>query len=288
MKTTFCDTVTSDKLRLHGLLFEPDGESKKAVLYVHGLTGDFYGAIFLPEMIRQFPAAGYAFMSASNRGQNFMYDHEVVSDDTETYNRSGAVFECFEDCAKDISAWIALLKDHGYEEVVLLGHSFGAAKALYYQCTKRDPVVQGLILASPTDIANIRKGKNTTLVPRYGKSLVFWLYSLAKWQKSCKPVFADYSNADMFPVHRHGQEGAFKALESITVPILIIFSGEDENAVFSPERDLEVLLSHCTCETGTSAGVLIDCTSHSYFKHEKEVAQKIVRWLDTIFHKRAK
>jgi pimeloyl-ACP methyl ester carboxylesterase len=40
----------------------------------------------------------------------------------------------------------------GVQEVVLIGHSYGGVKIVYYQAQRQDPHVVGLVLASPGPI----------------------------------------------------------------------------------------------------------------------------------------
>ena len=59
---------------------------------------------------------------------------------------NGATFEIFEDSLKDIEVWVKKVKKLGYNKIILMGHSLGCNKALYY-LSKNKGDVQGLILA---------------------------------------------------------------------------------------------------------------------------------------------
>ena len=51
--------------------------------------------------------------------------------------------------ARIIAAWIDYAENLGLRKLVLVGHSQGAAKAVYYQAQRQDSRLQGLVLASP-------------------------------------------------------------------------------------------------------------------------------------------
>ena len=40
--------------------------------------------------------------------------------------------ENFEDCVVDIDAWIKFALSKGYEKIILMGHSLGTEKIVYY------------------------------------------------------------------------------------------------------------------------------------------------------------
>ena len=60
----------------------------------------------------------------------------------------GATYENFEDCVLDVDAAIERLKQEGYTRFVLVGHSLGSVKSLYYQGTRRRKDVVGVISCS--------------------------------------------------------------------------------------------------------------------------------------------
>jgi pimeloyl-ACP methyl ester carboxylesterase len=85
------------------------------------------------------------------------------------------------------------------------------------------------------------------------------------------------SEADIFPILRSGD---FKKLVSIKIPILAFYGGVDDAAVFSPEKDLEIIKKHL--KNKKSKTLLIGAAPHSYFKHEKQVALAVVNWLKEV------
>lgn len=154
MKTTFCRTITSDKLRLDGLLFEPDKKSNTAILHIHGMAGNFYENVFLDSMAEEYTKAGYAFLTGNNRGHDHIADFHIVGP-KENYKRIGDVFEKIEDCILDINTWLEFLKQKGYKVFILQGHSLGAVKAVYYLNNYSNNPFISLVLASPPDILGL-------------------------------------------------------------------------------------------------------------------------------------
>ena len=291
MKTTFCRVVTADKLRLEGLLFEPDRKSNIAVLHIHGMAGNFYENIFLDSMADEYTKAGYALLSFNNRGHDYIADFQIVGS-KENQKRIGDAFEKIEDCILDIEAWISFLKLKGYKIFVLQGHSLGAVKAVYYLSDRPKNPFSALILASPPDMLGLVRAEaeksNFMRDLNEAKELVekkqgnTWLKNKTwnwyyKSAQSYIDFFADGAKTDIFPILRNGD---FNKLESIKIPILVFYGGNDDAAVFFPEKDLEIIKKHI--KNPKSKTLLIGTAPHSYFKHEKQAAKNVVNWLKEV------
>jgi len=136
--------VTSDGATLAGVVAEPKGRKKAALIWLHGLTSSFdSGQALMRQLSQACNQRGIGYFKFNTRG------HHVVTKDG-----FGSAYEKFEDCLKDIEAMIALAKQRGYRQIILAGHSTGASKALYYAAKKKNPLIKGLLLTGPaSDIA---------------------------------------------------------------------------------------------------------------------------------------
>ncbi len=134
-------TRTKDGVLLHGAYFEPADHNSTAALIVHGGWGNFYTGLgrFLPGALA---AVGIATLSLNNRG----HDYGTVADGEPCI---GLLRENFEDSPNDIAAGLALLKERGFQRLILIAHSYGAAKAAFSQAVQPDPEVKALVLCSP-------------------------------------------------------------------------------------------------------------------------------------------
>ena len=210
----------------------------------------------------------------------------------ERFLRVGEANERFEECVLDIDAWIQLLKKKGYNQMILQGHSLGSAKVAYYCSKKPNPMIKGIVLASPPDMLGLvrvekekqnfeRDDAQARELVSQGKGKTF-LTSLIwgcfiKSAESYLDQFGENSKSDVFPILRNG---AFKELESIPSPIYAFYGGKDDSNIFSPKKDLEVLAKHFTSKKSRTA--VIGTASHVYFNHEKQVAKEITDWLKTL------
>ena len=96
------EVITKDKLVHQGLYFEPAKKNKKAILWVHGLTDNFYGDWgTLEEFATVGEKQGWAVASFNTRG------HDIVTsiaklDSTNPKGKisitAGSAYEHFSEC----------------------------------------------------------------------------------------------------------------------------------------------------------------------------------------------
>ena len=135
--------VTSDNETLHGALFRADVSPcpDVALLMIHGVAMSFYTGP-LPVFAEALAGRGHHAFSINCRG------HDWIARGGDLTAFRGATYENFEECALDLDAAIDRLKQAGYARFVLVGHSLGSVKSLYYQGMRRREDVVGVISCS--------------------------------------------------------------------------------------------------------------------------------------------
>ncbi len=296
MKTTLHRVVTPDKLRLDGLLFEPKQKSRRAVLHIHGMAGNFYENEFVDAMAQQYTAAGYAFLTGNTRGHDLIADFRIVGP-KERYKRIGNSRERFEDCILDIKAWLKLLKRQGYTEIVLQGHSLGCSKVAYFLSKVAAPEVKALILASPSDMVGLgRVGKelknyrrNSAIAKRMiaqGRGSEFLPKPVWGWYHLSARTYLNFTTEggaiDVFSILNH-KRASFKVLKNLRLPIFAFFGGgkAEEASILPKEQALKILKSKATAVLRFDYAV-IGKASHCYIGYERALAGRVVRWLKSL------
>jgi pimeloyl-ACP methyl ester carboxylesterase len=289
MKTTFVRVSTKDNLELHGLLYEPDKPTKKAILHVHGMAGNFYENRFLDNMAKTYTAGGHTFCTFNNRGHDYIADFRKTDTNENKFVRIGEVNEKFEECVLDVEAWINFLNSKGYNQIVLQGHSLGTVKVAFYQATKMDSRVNGIVLASPSDMLGLIKGEKDfaefmetaqkMVLQGKGKELMpkqIWNeYPITA--ETFLNFFSENSKTAIFNIF----EKKPSVLAKIKVPIFAFLGSQDDVIIKTPEKDFEILKSiakNCPrFETYVIKGAI-----HVYFKHEQEVADRILEFCKSL------
>lgn len=278
---------TRDGVALDGVVAEPPRRRDTALIWVHGLGSVFSsGQPLIRALSQRLTRAGVAYLKLNNRG------HDVVA--RAGRRLAGSTFERFGDSVKDIRATIDLARRAGYRRVILAGHSTGANKVLHYAARARDRRVAGLILLGPvSDIAGemkqigarelrrrvavaerIARRDPDALVPRD-----FGFRSARRYISLYRPGEAE----DVFPYYR--ANARWTALRRVRLPVAAIVGGRDEY-LDRPAPALIAAFEHNATAARAFTGLVIPGADHGFLKHEDELAQAIVRWIQTMYHPR--
>lgn len=257
--------LTSDELIHTGALFRPSAEAAKplALLWIHGGGQNFYFPTYL-RIGAAMPAQGYAFLSANTRG----HDHNS------TWDR-------FETSALDLAAWIDRLGALGYQQVILIGHSFGGWRVACYQAERRDPRVRGLIIASTPlrerfsrqpqfqerlDLAErmVADGRGDQFLPlEYPQTAA----SLVSWVRARPDLY--------------GLDGPDSLVVRAGCPTLAWFGTAGAEPRMGTAEDLELARAGLPPDFPFETTLLQGC-DHMYRGHEEEVAATIARWANRL------
>ena len=142
-KAELLSFVTADQETLHGALFRADASPRPdvALVMIHGVAMSFYTGP-LRVFAEALAGCGHHAFSINCRG------HDWIARGGDLTAFRGATYENFEDCVLDIDAAIDRMKQEGYARFVLVGHSLGSVKSIYYQGTRRRDDVVGVISCS--------------------------------------------------------------------------------------------------------------------------------------------
>lgn len=277
--------TTADGIDLAGVVVEPRGKKKVALIWLHGLTSSFdSGQTLMRELSRACVRQGVGYFKFNTRGH-----HIAVSGGSRLI---GAGFENFNDCTKDIRAVIALAHRRGYQRVILAGHSTGANKVLWYLYRTKDRRVAGLLLAGPgSDIASewhrttpvtlrrrvalaerlLRQDPKAMMPPRLG------IYSAKRYMSLFKPGKAE----DVFPYYDTSRR--WSALQSIRQPILVVFGQHDACLLRSAITTIELFHQHAL-QTTKFTGRVVAKSNHGFYGHEAELTRAVMAWSRTIIY----
>src|SRR5207247_6347435 len=116
-----------------------------AAILLHGVASNFYISSTFEPLIPKLQEFGLAVLSVNTRGHDSVFGASLGN----VRRRFGAAHELVGDCRLDIAAWIDFLKSRGHRKVVLIGHSLGAIKAIYFQAHEKGADLVAVIAVSP-------------------------------------------------------------------------------------------------------------------------------------------
>ncbi|MBI4276534.1 alpha/beta fold hydrolase [Candidatus Uhrbacteria bacterium] len=278
--------VTRDGIVLSGGVVFPTRKGKTAMILIHGLGGSFVSWFFRVEpLLRLCARRGVAVGSFANRGSG-----RVSALVTEQFKKrrvfGGATFERFADCIHDIRAAIDFFARHGYRRIVLVGHSTGANKAVYYLWKTRDRRVKHLVLLGPlSDVvgemqlrgrrltgllqkarAQVQRGRGDEL---FTPVLPSYLWSADRYLS----LFTHGSSEDVFPYSV--RRGNWRAVASIRAPLTVILGSNDQYLDRDASDVVQAFQEHAT-HTRQFRGIIIPEADHSFNGKEKELARALI------------
>lgn len=278
------NAYTEDGLRLPMVHFDSK-EKDICVIFIHGMCQTIIDNYFATVWGNILVENNIGFLYEHNRGHSI--ENDILMKDG-SYQRYGCMYEIFEDCIKDIDLAIYKAKELGYKRFILLGHSYGCNKLIYYYYKKR-PNILGLILASAPDMKglqlyrqndyknliieakkNISDGNPTKLLSNLIEDYMYMSsQTYYNW-------FNENSNLDNLPVMSYSDN--WEQFESINVPILT-FSGSDETDNYLHLDLLKNKAKNCK----DFEYKIINNTNHFYNQKENEIAILILNWIKNRF-----
>ena len=279
------DAYTTDGLRLP-MIHYMSNPKDICVIFIHGMCQtilDNYFAVVCGKILSE---NNIGFLYEHNRGHSI--ENDILMRDG-SYKRYGCMYEIFEESLLDIDLAIKKAKEFGYNRFILMGHSYGCNKLIYYYY-KKHPNILGIILASAPDMI----GSHLLLEPDYKELLSEAKKNIDNSEptKLLHKMIEDYmymssltyynwynenSNLDNLPVISNKEH--WKQFETIDVPILT-FSGSNEEDYY---QHLD-LLKDKALNCNNFEYKIIENTGHTYKNKEKEIANLIFEWINKNFN----
>ena len=279
------DAYTEDGLKLPMVHFESN-KKDICVICIHGMCGTIVDNYFATVWGKFLSSNDIGFIYEHNRGHSI--ENDILMKDG-SLKRCGCMYEIFEDSIYDIDLAIRTAKEKGYKRIILLGHSYGCNKVIYYYYKKR-PDILGMILASAPDMVgshmliqsddykeliqeakqNIDNNDPTRLLH---KMIENYMYMSSQTYYNW---FKEDSNLDNLPIVRNNNK--WNQFESIDVPILT-FSGANEDDYYLQLELLKTKAINCN----NFDYKIIDNTGHTYKGKEAEIARLLFEWINKNF-----
>lgn len=274
------NAYTEDGLKLPMVHFNSK-EKDICVIFIHGMCQTIIDNYFTTVWGNILSESNIGFLYEHNRGHSI--ENDIVMKDG-SFKRCGCMYEIFEDSIYDIDLAINKAKELGYKRFILMGHSYGCNKLIYYYYKKK-PDILGLILASAPDMVglqlyrqndyeeltkeakeNIDNGEPTKILSNLIEDYMYMSSgTYYNW-------FNKNSNLDNLPVMNNSKN--WYQFESIDVPVLT-FSGSNETDNYLHLDLLKEKAKNCN----DFEYRYINNTDHFYNGKELEIGNIILNWI---------
>ena len=288
MKQELVRINSIDNIEQPGILYSPCKNTDKIVIHVHGLCGNFYENNFIDILAKAYTENNYAFLTFNNRGR----DNIVELHKNNGSLIIGGCLERFSDCILDIEGVINWVKEKGYKEIVLEGHSYGCNKVLYYYNHKRDSIIKKIVLLAPCDIPsevkkflskeeyNKAKNEATKLVKEEKGNELIDFSVMSNKKIAAKTFYYDFLPGGENDFIRYYDENKSILLNNIDITTLIIFGDIDECVLTEP---LEVVKKYLTRNLEDSNIQIIKGANHSYSNKYMDLYQIIYKYINNSY-----
>ncbi len=258
--------------------------AKTVYIFLHGLTGNLFSR---SDTAFELTKSGAVCLMFNNRG----HDHVTrLRQKSKTADEvlGGAAHEIFTDSRDDIAGAVAFARSRGAKRIILVGHSTGCQKAIWYLAGKPAREVTGAVLLAPlSDYASMKaalapveyaklRAKVELLAKKDSRTIVpqGWLPfpSLTDAQRWLS-LYTPESKEEIF-TYASGRTPT--TLRKTSVPLLALFASDDEYAD-RPAKELAAWFSAARPKQPIDARVVV-APNHGFSGRAKALAKLISRW----------
>lgn len=286
------DFLATDGIKLNGFIYKSKEKTNKIILSVHGMSSNC-----LKE--REEIIASYAnknqidYFCFNNRGSELVkYIKKDINGKKEKL-LGGTTYEDVLEGYEDIVGAILKLKELGYKQIYLQGHSLGCTKIVYtYNELKEDKdeileCIKGVILLSLIDIPTalkvyLREKFESYLKLAEDKEKEGNLYNIMPKDSFIHPIsvkaFLRYARDNKeIDFAQYGKDKEFVKLNNIEVPLFMRW-GNNNEMILQKAEELVTLVNNSLSNDKKDIDY-IDGANHSYDGKEEILAKQIVEFI---------
>ena len=286
------DFLATDGVDLSGILYNGQEKTKKVILAVHGMTSNCFKK--RDDIIAKIANEnGIDYFCFNNRGSEIVKYIRKNINGKEEKQLGGTAYEDVLEGYEDIVGAILRLKELGYSDIYLQGHSLGCTKIVYtynelLEEEENDILdsIKGVILLSLVDIPMALK---VYLGDKYEDYL-----KLAEEKEESNPKDLMPRGAFIHPISvktflryardnkdidfaKYGRDNNLEKLNNIKVPLFMRW-GNDNEMILQKAEELVTIVSNIIDNPNKDIDY-VDGANHGYHEKEEIVARDIVEFI---------
>ena len=286
--------MATDGVNLEGILYKASSNiSEKIILSVHGMTSNCFKKRDI-EIAKKANEKGIDYFAFNNRGSEIVKYIEKETEGQPAKELAGTAYEDVLEGYEDIVGAIIKLKELGYRNIYLQGHSLGCTKIVYTynELINNDETeilenIKGVTLLSLVDIPMALKvylrdnfkqyldyaekleheNKIYEMMPRESLIHPISVKSFLRYARDNKDI--DFAN--------YGKDNELEKLNNIQVPLFMRW-GNDNEMIIQQADELSTMVNNIITNENKNIDY-IDGANHSYTGKEKELAEQIVEFV---------
>ena len=287
------DFLATDGVKLNGILYNCKEKSNEVILAVHGMTSNCFKE--RDKVISENSNKnGIDYFCFNNRGSELARYIKKDINGKEEKIIAGTSYEDVLEGYEDILGAIIKLKELGYENIYLQGHSLGCTKIVYTYNELVDEEeydvlsnIKGVILLSLIDIPKAIKVYLGDKFSEYvslaeEKEQEYKSYELMPKDAFINPIsaktFLRYvrDNKDL-DFAGYGKDNELEKLNNIKVPLMMRWGNQNEMILQSADELVNIVTN--IIENKNKDIDYIDGANHQYNGKEKELAEQLIEFI---------
>ena len=290
------DFLATDGIQLNGFIYKNKiKETSKIILAVHGMSSNCLKTRddIIAKKANENEIDYFCF---NNRGSELVkYIRRKISDKKEKF-LGGTTYEDVLEGYEDIVGAILKLKELGYNEIYMQGHSLGCTKIVYtYNELKQDndeilKNIKGIILLSLIDIPAtlkiyLRDKYNTYIDLAEEKEKAGLKNELMPKDAFIHPIsvksFLRYARDNKeIDFARYSEDNEFEILNNIEIPIMMRWGNSNE--MIMQQADELVKMMNEKIKNNKKDIDYINGADHGYTEKEEILAEQIINFIKNI------
>ncbi len=285
--------LATDGIKLDGLLYTSESKTEDIILSIHGMGSNCMKK-------RETTIAKLAnennidYFGFNNRGSELVKYTRRYTEGKREKNLGGTSYEDVLEGYEDITGAIIKLKELGYKNIYLQGHSLGCTKIVYtYNELKEEQDdmlgnIKGVILNSLIDIPKaikvyLRDSFNKYLEYAENKERENKLQDMMPREAFIHPIsvksFLRYARDNKeIDFAKYGEDSELIKLNNIDVPLFMRW-GNDNEMITQKADELVDLVNNIITNPNKDIDY-IDGANHSYDTKEEELAKQIIEFIN--------
>ena len=284
------DFLATDGIELSGILYNGKEKNKKIILSIHGMASNCMKTrdTIIAKNANENNIDYFCF---NNRGSEIVkYISKNINGKKEK-QLAGTAYEDVLESYEDIVGAILKLKELGYKDIYLQGHSLGCTKIVY--------TYNELLEEKETDILNSIKG--VILLSLIDIPMAIKVYTGEKFEKYLKLAEEKENKLELMPtssfIHpisvktflryakdnkeidfaRYGRDNELEKLNNIKAPLFMRW-GNDNEMILQKADELVSMVSNLIQNENKDINY-IDGANHSYNEKEEILAKEIIEFI---------
>ena len=285
--------LATDGIKLDGLLYTSESKTEDIILSIHGMGSNCMKKreTTIAKLANENSIDYFGF---NNRGSELVKYTRRYTEGKREKNLGGTSYEDVLEGYEDITGAIIKLKELGYKNIYLQGHSLGCTKIVYtYNELKEEQDdmlsnIKGVILNSLIDIPKaikvyLRDSFNKYLEYAENKERENKLQDMMPREAFIHPIsvksFLRYARDNKeIDFAKYGEDSELIKLNNIDVPLFMRW-GNDNEMITQKADELVDLVNNIITNPNKDIDY-IDGANHSYDTKEEELAKQIIEFIN--------